>query len=99
MSLKGVVADNRGVDALLYSLDGAAPVEVPCSGYFQLFINDIPEGTHNLEVWARNNIGISGSKVLVKGVTMTGKAPQSKITFVRSTVNRTVTSAEFYSGI
>ena len=100
MSLIGTVSDNDGVQSLLYSINGSAPVEIPCSsGVFQFTINDIPEGTLNLEVWAKDITNVEGRKVSVRGIISPGAVPQPKITNVVSSTDRNAAPVEFYSGI
>ncbi|MCL2320290.1 MAG: Ig-like domain-containing protein, partial [Treponema sp.] len=99
MSLIGFAEDDDGVASLLYSLDGKAPVELPCSGYFQLTVNDIPPGLHNLDIWAKDITGVEGRKVSVKGIIVPGMAPKPRFTQVRSGTGKTAVQAEFYSGM
>ena len=99
MNLVGVASDDDGVASIFYSLDGKTPVEVPCSGYFQLTVQDIPEGVHNLDVWAKDITDVVGRKVSIKGIVVPGAAPQPRITQVRSSLNKINSTAEFYSGI
>ena len=95
----GLASDDNGVAALLYSFDGGAPIEVPCSGYFQLTEKNIPDGVHSLDVWARNSIGVLGPKVTVKGIVAPGSAPQPAVTQIRAGAGRNAVPAPFYSGI
>ena len=97
LNIIGQAAGNEGVEAILYSLDGKPAVEVPSSGYFQLTVNEVPEGTHSLKVWARSITGVAGPAVTVNGLVSQGSAPHSRIVQVRSSAARN--NQVFYSGI
>ena len=98
LSLIGYASDNEGVQSILYSLNGAPAVEVPCSGFFQLTITDILPGIAMLEVWAKDITDVVGRKTLVKDIFVPGMAPEPKIANVR-TGSRNAEVTEFYSGI
>jgi hypothetical protein len=78
--VKGRVADKEGVASIFYSLNGAAGVEIPCNGYFQFLIPTPPEGTHSLDVWAKDVTGITGNKTSVKGIVVSNAVIQPGIT-------------------
>jgi hypothetical protein len=69
--VKGTAVDNEGVASVLYSLNGGAAVEIPCNGNFQFIIPTPPDGTYNLDVWAKDITGVDGNKVPVKGISVT----------------------------
>ena len=75
ISLRGIARDDDGVEQIFYSLDGAAPIEIPTTGSFQLVIPDIQAGSHTLEVWAKDVTGIVGPKVLIKNLVVAGNVP------------------------
>ena len=99
INLIGNIVDNEGAAFLYYAIDGGAPVEIPCAGYFQLTIKDIPDGTHNLEVWAKDKTGAVGSKTLVKGIINPGSEPQPQIIQVSRGGGKTVDTEEFRTGM
>jgi len=99
MRLVGFAEDNTAVDSIFYSIDGRDAVQVPCSGYFQLSVKDVPDGVHTLDVWAQDISGVAGPKVTVKGIVAPGAAPESKISLVRSGSGKTAVQAAFYPGI
>jgi hypothetical protein len=66
--VKGEASDDDGIASVFYSLDGAPPVEIPCNGYFQFCISNPTEGTHSLDVWAKDTSGVTGPKTPVRGI-------------------------------
>ncbi|MCL2833584.1 MAG: Ig-like domain-containing protein [Treponema sp.] len=99
LPLIGLATDNTGVESIFYSIGTNPAVEVPCSGYFQLTINDeIQPGIYNMDVWAKDITGVIGPKVTVKNVVFPGIAPELTITQVRTAV-KTAEPAQFYSGM
>ena len=98
LPLIGLATDNDGVKSIFYSLDGGVPVEVPCSGYFQLMIKDIIPGSHTLEIWALDITDVSGPKVQVKNIIVPGSAPEPKFILTR-TGTRGAAVSDFYSGM
>jgi hypothetical protein len=99
MPIAGFAADNDGVASIFYSLNGATPVEIPCSGYFQFLVPDIPIGIHNLDVWAKDITGVTGRKVTVKGIVAPGPLPEPRLERVRSGSGKTLVSKDFFTGI
>ena len=100
MKLVGAAVDNDGVQSIFYSLNGAPPTEVPCSGYFQLVVGNIPLGINNLEVWAKDITDVIGPKTLIKGIIAPGPAPVLTIDKVLSTAGKSVTEkSDFHSGV
>jgi len=74
--VRGTAKSGEGISAVLYSLDGAPAVEIPCIGNFLFAITGIGGGAHTLDVWAKNGGGIEGPKVQVRGLTAPAEAPQ-----------------------
>ncbi|MCL2761576.1 MAG: Ig-like domain-containing protein [Treponema sp.] len=74
----GSVTDNNGVASVFYALGADPAVEIPCSGFFQFIISNIPEGIHNLDVWAKDAAGVMGPKVRVKGIIAPERLPGSR---------------------
>jgi hypothetical protein len=72
--VKGTAVDNEGVASVFYSLNGTPPVEISCNGYFQFVIPTPPEGTHTLDVWAKDVTGVTGNKAQVKGIVVSNAA-------------------------
>ena len=100
LSLIGNAVDNDGVASIFYAIGANPPVEVTCSGYFQLVVEDIPGGIHNLDVWAKDVTGVIGPKVSVKGLVVPGAEPAPSLTRVISGSGKTaIPPREFYSGI
>jgi len=97
--VKGSVADDDGVASIFYSINAGPPVEVPCSGYFQFMIPTIPEGTNNLEVWAKDTTGVIGNKVLVRGLVVPGAKAEVSIASFTSGTGRTAVISNFYTGM
>ena len=86
--VRGNVRDNEGVESIFYSLNGTTPVEIPCTGYFQFLIKQVPEGTNTLEVWAKDITGIIGPRVQVRGIVVNGAPPIAGITSIVSGAGR-----------
>ena len=97
--VRGNAKDNIAVESIFYSLNGGLAVEIPCNGYFQFQIPTIPDGSNNLEVWAKNVNGITGPKVQVRGISVLGSVPAPNITSFTTTVGRTPVVNNFYTGI
>jgi hypothetical protein len=98
MNIRGLAGDDNGVEAVLYALDGGAVREISCSGFFQIPVSGIPEGVHDLEVWARDITGVEGPKVRVKGIIAPGAAPEPRITGLRYGSGKTAVTEDFYTG-
>ena len=96
--VKGLVSDNDGAASVFYQIGTQAPQEVPCSGYFQFIINDIPEGIHTLEVWAKDITGVTGPKVQVKNIYIPGALPQPRIESIAAG-SGSAARAPFYTGM
>ena len=99
MSLIGLAEDNDGVESVFYQIGTNPPVEIPCSGYFQFIIEDMPGGVHNLDVWAKDITGVIGPKVNVKGIIVPGADPAPRFSRVTSGSGKSAAVMEFYSGI
>ncbi|MDR0320307.1 MAG: hypothetical protein LBI28_02275 [Treponema sp.] len=97
--VKGTATDNTAVASVFYSLDGGAAVEIPANGYFQFMIPNIPEGNHNLEVWAKDVTGMVGPKVAVRGIATAGAIPAPEIVSITSQEGRSPSVATFYTGM
>jgi len=97
--VKGIVRDDDGVASVFYSVGTQSPVEIPCSGYFQFVINDIPEGTHNLDVWAKDVTGLVGPKVQIKNVTVPSAPPAPSIESFTTGSGGTARIQQFYTGM
>jgi len=90
--VKGNVTDDDGVSSVFYSLNGAPATEIPCNGYFQFYIPTPDPGTHSLDVWAKDTTGITGNKVSVKGIVVSGSLIQpgiASITYPEGRVSKT----------
>ena len=96
--VKGSAIDDDGVASVFYSVGGGAAVEIPTSGYFQFAISGIPEGTHNLDIWAKDITGVIGPRVQVKGVVVPGAAPEPRIVSF-SPAGRGAIPAAFHTGM
>jgi len=97
--VKGEATDDDGIESVFYSLDGAPAVEFPCNGYFQFYIPDPTEGNHTLDVWAKDTSGVTGNKVQVKGITVTGGTIQPGIASVTYPEGKTTKTDVFNSGM
>jgi len=96
--VKGVVSDDDGVKSIMYSLNNGPAVELQgANGAFQFAVSDIPEGTHNFDVWAVDITGVAGPKVNVRGLVVPGALPEARISTVTYGSTRTVTN--FYTGM
>jgi hypothetical protein len=98
MNVGGLAGDDDGVEAVLWSLDGGAAQEIPCSGSFQFTLSGISNGVHNLDLWARDITGVEGSRVQVKGIVAPGPAPEPVIAGIRYGSGRTAVAEDFYTG-
>jgi hypothetical protein len=102
LRVSGYAADDDGVESVLYSLNGEAPVEIACSASFE-FVVPPPAVTGNkniLEIWARDITGIEGKKTEIKNINNPGIAPELSIVSISSGSGRTaVTEDGFHSGI
>ena len=99
INLRGIARDDDGVEQILYSLDGAAPIEIPTTGAFQLVISDIKAGPHTIEVWSKDITGIIGPKVVVKNIVVAGNVPDLVIDQVVSGAAKGGEQKPFRSGI
>ncbi|MCL2758927.1 MAG: Ig-like domain-containing protein [Treponema sp.] len=97
--VRGTAADNNGVASVFYSLNGAPAVEIPCSGYFQFMLPVPPEGTHNLEVWAKDINGTVGNKVQVRGILVSNASIQPSVVSFTSVDGRNNVVTNFYTGM
>jgi len=93
--VKGTVADDDAVESIFYSLNGGAAVEIPSTDYFQFRITDLPEGTHFIEVWAKDIHGTLGPRVAVRGIVV----PPGLPTFAISNVTARSIVSPFYTGM
>ncbi|AEF80133.1 BNR domain protein [Leadbettera azotonutricia ZAS-9] len=98
LTITGSAVDDDGVAAILYAIDGGAPVEIACSGYFQQVITGIPDGTHVLDIWARDITGVEGTKIQVKGIVAPGLLPEPRILAVKLGSGKAAAVEEFYTG-
>ncbi|MCL2179687.1 MAG: Ig-like domain-containing protein [Treponema sp.] len=99
LTVRGNVSDDDGVSSIFYSLNGAAPVEMPCNGYFQFQIAQVPEGTNTLEVWAKDITGVTGSKVQVRGIIVPQALPVPSIFSFVSGTGRNQVINNFHTGM
>jgi hypothetical protein len=97
--VKGTAVDNDGVSSVFYSIGPHQAVEVKTSGYFQFVIPEIPEGTYNLDVWAKDITGVIGPKVQVKGITVPAALLQPGIASVTSGSGGSARVERFYTGM
>jgi len=93
--VKGTAVDNDGVSSVFYSIGPYQGVEVKTSGYFQFVIPQIPEGTYNLDIWAKDITGVTGPKVQVKNISVPAALLKPSIANV-ITANR---PERFYTGM
>ncbi|WP_461255465.1 Ig-like domain-containing protein [Treponema sp. R80B11-R83G3] len=97
--VKGKAVDKEGVASIFYSLDGTPPEEIPCSGYFQFIIPTPAEGTHILDVWAKDVTGITGNKTQVKGIVVSNAVIQPGIANFTWPEGKTTKVDIFYTGM
>jgi len=98
--VKGEARDNDGIASIFYSLNGAAPVELKAStGNFQFVIPRPNEGTHNLEVWAKDTAGVVGNKTQVRGIVVPGALPQPGIASFVAQAARPPVTRNFFTGM
>ncbi|MDR2702636.1 MAG: hypothetical protein LBB72_09410 [Spirochaetaceae bacterium] len=99
LAVKGTATAADGVASVLYSINGGAEVAIPCSGYFQFIIPDLPEGVHNIEVWAKDVSGIAGPKVPLKGIVVPGPLPEPRFATITFPSGKSNVTQQFYSGM
>jgi len=97
--VKGVANDDDGIESIFYSLNGGAAIEIPANGYFQFLIQTPPEGTHNLEFWAKDIRGVTGNKTAVRGIVVPPSLPQASIVSFTKSAGRTPVTETFYTGM
>jgi hypothetical protein len=97
--VKGTAVDNDGVASVFYSLDGAPAVEIPCNGNFQFIIPTPPEGSHILDVWAKDVTGVTGLKRQVKGIVVSNAAILPSITSFTWPEGKTTRNEIFNTGM
>ncbi|MCL2184636.1 MAG: Ig-like domain-containing protein [Treponema sp.] len=97
--VKGTASDDDGIESIFYSLNGGAPIEVPSNGNFQFLIAKPPEGTHNLEFWAKDITGVVGNKVAVRGIVVPVAPPSPSIVSFTKSSGRTPVTENFYTGM
>jgi hypothetical protein len=97
--LKGTIitGQNETAASILYSLNSEPAVEIPCTGFFQLAIPDIPAGTHALDVWAKDINGTEGPKVQIKNIVNPGTLPDLRLETV--TIPSSRSQRPFYTGM
>jgi hypothetical protein len=97
--VKGTI--NTGLNdvaaAILYSLNAEPAVEIPCTGYFQFIVPNVPAGTHTLDVWAKDIVGIEGPKVQLKGIINPGHLPELRLGSL--TIPSSRTQRNFFTGM
>jgi len=97
--VKGEATDDDGVASVFYSLNGAPATEVICNGYFQFYIPTPSEGTHTLDVWAKDTSGVIGNKVQVKGIVVPSGVLQPGIASVTYPEGRNTKTDVFNTGM
>jgi len=97
--VKGEATDDDGIASLFYSLDGGPAVEIPCNGYFQFYISNPTEGTHSLDVWAKDTSGVTGPKTSVKGIVVSSGFIQPGIASVTYPEGKTTRTDVFNTGM
>jgi hypothetical protein len=97
--VKGNATDDDGIASVFYSLDGAPAKEIPANGYFQFYIPTPDPGTHSLDVWAKDTTGVTGNKVSVKGIVVTGSFIQPGIASVTYPSGKNNKTDVFYTGM
>ena len=97
--IKGTAADNNGIASIFYSHNGREAVEIPATtGDFSFAILGVNEGSHTVEVWAKDVNGITGPRASVRGLTTIGTAPQPFIASITAGAG-SVQARPFYSGM
>ncbi len=97
--VKGTASDDDGVSSIFYSINSGEETEIPCHGYFQFLINEIPEGVNTFEIWAKDITGVAGNKVQVKNITVPPPLPEPGIASVTTGSGNTAVVSEFYTGM
>jgi len=98
--VKGTAEDDEGISSIFYSLNNGPATELAAtSGYFQFMIPTPPEGTHNLDVWAKDITGVVGNKTQVKGIVISGGSIQPGIASFTSLEGRNSVVSNFYTGM
>jgi len=97
--VKGTATDKEGIASVFYSLNGAPATEIPCNGYFQFIIPTPNEGTHSLDVWAKDITGVVGNKAQVKGIVVSNAAIQPSIASYSWPEGKTTKTVIFNTGM
>jgi len=97
--VKGNAVDKEGIASVFYSIDGAPGTEIPCNGYFQFIIPTPAEGTHSLDVWAKDVTGIVGLKKQVKGIVVSNAVIQPGIASFTWMEGKIKKNPEFYTSM
>jgi hypothetical protein len=97
--VKGEATDDDGVASVFYSLDGAPAVEIMCNGYFQFYIPNPSEGSHSIDVWAKDTSGVMGNKVSVKGIVVSNGVIQPGIASITYPDGRSSKTEPFNTGM
>jgi len=98
--VRGNAADDDGIASLFWSLNGGAATEIAATtGYYQFLIPTPPEGTHSIDVWAKDVHGVIGNKVQLKGIVISGGSIQPGIASFTSVEGRNNVVAPFYTGM
>jgi hypothetical protein len=75
LALSGLVEDDDGVEALIWSLDGGAEESRFCPGNFSFSLRDLGPGSHTLSLRARDIHGVLGKAVELKNIVIAGSGP------------------------
>ncbi len=97
--VKGTASDDDGVSSIFYSINSGEETEIPCHGYFQFLINEIPEGVNTFEIWAKDITGVAGNKVQVKNITVPPPLPEPGIASVTTGSGNDAVVSQFYTGM
>ena len=99
LTVRGSIRDDDGAASILYSINGGEAVEIPCSGYFQFIIPSVPEGSSNIEFWAKDITNVTGPRVLVRGIIVAPPLAQPSISTVTVGSGNAAEISDFYTGM
>jgi hypothetical protein len=103
LTVSGFAADGdaEGIEAVLYSLNGEAPLEIPATDQFRFTLAPPASAlkTNTLEIWARDTTGVEGRKTVIKDLIDPGIAPRLTIASMSSGAGKTAVTEPFHSGL
>jgi hypothetical protein len=97
--VRGLAKDNDGVESVFYAMDSGPVTEIPSSGLFQFVIPDLSEGSHTLDIWAKDITGVTGTKYQTKNIIVPTALPVPAINSFSSGAGKNISVSPFYTGM